>query len=168
MRLLEELNAIVKHKRTLALTPLGKQLAKLPVDPRYARMVVSAKNSPALSVVSVIVAGLSIQDPRERPLDKQQQADEIHREFADDDSDFITLYNIYEAFISAKASLNNSQLRKWCKKHFLHYLRMREWQDIIFQIQQVAKQLKFLHTGGQEPDYRDIHCALASGLCRHA
>lgn len=167
MRLLEELNAIVKHKRTLSLTPLGKQLAKLPVDPRYARMVVAAKNSPALPVVSIIVAGLSIQDPRERPLDKQQQADEIHREFADDDSDFITLYNIYEAFIEAKANLNNSQLRKWCKKHYLHYLRMREWQDIIFQIQQVAKQLKFLPTGEQAPDYRDIHCALASGLLSH-
>jgi ATP-dependent helicase HrpA len=167
IRLLEELQAITRNRQQLRLTPLGRQLARLPIDPRYARMVLAAVDTSALMEVSIIVAGLSIQDPRERPLDKQQAADEQHQQFVDNDSDFITLYNIYQAFLDAKAQLSQSQLRKWCKQHFLHYLRMREWQDIVAQLAQSCREMKLSGTD-QETDYQTIHCALATGLLSHA
>lgn len=166
MRLLQELQAIDLKGQRAALTPLGKQLARLPIDPRYARMVLAAPEHLALDEVIIITAGLSIQDPRERPQDKKEKADEAHSAFADKDSDFIALHNLYQAFIKMQSTLTNNQLRKWCKTNFIHYLRMREWQDIISQIQQASKDMRLPNTQ-QEPDYAGIHKALATGLLSH-
>ena len=110
----------------MQLTKLGRQIARLPIDPRYARMVVEAERTNALQEVMVIAAGLSIQDPRERPQDKRQQADEKHAEYADKDSDFISLLNVWNGFREQQNPLSQNQLRKWCKQQFINYLRMRE------------------------------------------
>lgn len=166
MRLLQELQAVTTDAGRVKLTALGRQLARLPIDPRYARMVLAAPEFLALEEVIIITAGLSIQDPRERPQDKKAQADEAHSQFVDKDSDFITLYNLYQAFVTQQSELSNNQLRKWCKANFIHYLRMREWQDIIYQVKQATKDMA-LPTSAQEPDYVGIHKALATGLLSH-
>ena len=165
-RLLQELQAINLYKNKPSLTPLGKQIARLPIDPRYARMVIAAKEHRALHEVVIITAGLSIQDPKERPREKQQAADESHQQFADKQSDFISILNLYAGFCEQQANLTQNQLRKWCKNHFIHYLRMREWQDIISQVNQSLKELK-LDMSQQTPDYDDIHISLATGLLSH-
>jgi ATP-dependent helicase HrpA len=165
-RLLQELQAISLHKKHPTLTPLGKQIARLPIDPRYARMVIAATAHRALQEVVIITAGLSIQDPKERPREKQQAADECHQQFADKQSDFISILNLYAGFCEQQANLTQNQLRKWCKSNFIHYLRMREWQDIISQVKQSLKELK-LDMNQQTPDYDDIHISLATGLLSH-
>ncbi|MCP3863923.1 MAG: ATP-dependent RNA helicase HrpA, partial [Aestuariibacter sp.] len=114
-RLLEEIQAIDRRKGKAGLTQLGRQISRLPVDPRYARMVVAAGELNCLMEVIVISAGLTIQDPRERPQEKRAQADEKHAEFADKDSDFIALWNLWQAFREKQNELSNNQLRKWCQ-----------------------------------------------------
>ena len=158
-KLLEEIKAINNGQ----LTPLGRQLARLPVDPKYAAMLVAAADNSALQEVSIITAGLSIQDPRERPQEKRQQADQLHNEFADKDSDFISLLNLWRLFNSQAETLSSNQLRKWCKQRFIHFMRMREWQDIVYQISRAAKDLK-LTLNTNEADYQAIHISLAVGL----
>ena len=173
-RLLEEIQAIAKGKDNrktkqsgkMQLTPLGRQVARLPIDPRYARMVIEAERTNALSEVMVIAAGLSIQDPRERPQEKRQQADEKHSEYHDKDSDFISLYNLWVAFREQQNALSQNQLRKWCKQNFINYLRMREWQDIVSQLKKSIAELGF-GISKQEADYQAIHQAIASGLLSH-
>ena len=165
-RLLEEIQAIVKRKGKMQLTQLGKQVARLPIDPRYARMVIEAQRTNAVNEVMVIAAGLSIQDPRERPQEKRQQADERHSEYHDKDSDFISLYNLWTAFREQQNALSQNQLRKWCKQQFINYLRMREWQDIVSQLKKSIAELGFGITK-QEADYQAIHQAIASGLLSH-
>ncbi len=165
-RLLEEIEAITRKKGRVALTKLGRQISRLPVDPRYARMVVAAGEFNALMEVMVIAAGLSIQDPRERPQDKRAQADEAHSEFADKDSDFIALWNLWVAFREQQKALSNSQLRKWCHGHFINYLRMREWQDIVSQLRKSVAEID-LRITSQAADYQAIHQALCSGLLSH-
>ena len=169
-RLLEEIQAIGKgkgkQKGKMQLTPLGRQIARLPIDPRYARMVIEAERTNALSEVMVIAAGLSIQDPRERPQEKRQQADEKHSEYQDKDSDFISLYNVWVAFREQQNALSQNQLRKWCKQQFINYLRMREWQDIVSQLKKSIAELGF-GISKQEADYQSIHQAIASGLLSH-
>lgn len=165
-RLLEEIQAIGKSKGRMQLTKLGRQIARLPIDPRYARMVVEAERTNALQEVMVIAAGLSIQDPRERPQDKRQQADEKHAEYADKDSDFISLLNVWNGFREQQNALSQNQLRKWCKQQFINYLRMREWQDIVSQLKKSIAELGF-GIVKQEADYQSIHQAIASGLLSH-
>ncbi len=168
-RLLEELQAIklqAKRREQPTLSALGKQIARLPIDPRYARMVIAAQQHNALNEVVIITAGLSIQDPKERPADKRQQADEAHKMFADKQSDFISMLNLYAHFNAQQSSLTQNQLRKWCKANFVHYLRMREWQDIISQVKQSLKDMN-IPLNSSEPDYDDIHIALATGLLSH-
>ena len=165
-RLLQELQAINLHKKRPSLTPLGKQIARLPIDPRYARMVIAAQAHRALHEVVIITAGLSIQDPKERPREKQQAADEAHQQFANKQSDFISILNLYSAFCEQQANLTQNQVRKWCKSNFVHYMRMREWQDIISQINQSLKELQ-IQSDQQTPDYDDIHISLATGLLSH-
>ncbi len=165
-RLLEEIQAIVKRKGKMQLTQLGRQVARLPIDPRYARMVIEAQRTNALSEVMIIAAGLSIQDPRERPQEKRQQADEKHSEYHDKDSDFISLYNLWVVFRTQQNALSQNQLRKWCKQQFINYLRMREWQDIVSQLKKSIAELGF-GTTKQEADYQAIHQAIASGLLSH-
>lgn len=165
-RLLEEIQAIKRNKGRVTLTKLGRNIAKLPVDPRYARMVIAAGHYDALMEVMVIAAGLSIQDPRERPQDKRAQADEKHSEFADKESDFIGLWNLWNAFKTKQSELSNSQLRKWCHQYFINFLRMREWQDIVSQLRKSVAEVG-LGITSQEADYQAIHQSLLTGLLSH-
>lgn len=173
IRLLEELDAVVAHQATqasqaanqenLTLTPLGRDLARLPVDPRLARMVLAARDYGCVTEVMVIVAALSIQDPRERPQDKQQAATEQHNRFADNDSDFMAYINLWNYVKEQQKELSNNQFRKLCQKEFLNYLRLREWQDIYSQLRLVVRELGFALNS--EPAKGDsLHQALLSGM----
>jgi len=131
--LLEELGAI-ESGNARSLTRIGRDLARLPVDPTIGRMILQARREKALREVLVIAAALSIQDPRERPLDKQAQADAAHRRFLHPDSDFLTLLNIWDAYHDQFETLSQSRLRRFCHEHFISYPRMREWRDIHAQL----------------------------------
>jgi ATP-dependent helicase HrpA len=122
------------------LTPLGRELARLPVDPTVGRMILQARTEKALREVLVIAAGLSVQDPRDRPLEKQQQADAAHRRFAHPDSDFLTLLNIWDAYHDEFETMSQAKLRRFCRDHFLSYTRMREWRDIHAQLLDTLEQ----------------------------
>src|SRR5664280_2125259 len=115
----------------------GRELARLPVDPTVGRMILQASTEKCLREVLIIAAGLSIQDPRERPLEKQVQADAAHRRFAHADSDFLTLWNIWEAFHDEFEVMSQSRMRRFCHEHFLSYIRMREWRDVHDQLADV-------------------------------
>ena len=125
---------------TRALTHVGRELARLPVDPTVGRMILQARAEKALREVIVIAAGLSIQDPRERPLDKQAQADAAHRRFTHPDSDFLTLLNIWNAFHDEFETMSQARLRRFCREHFLSYTRLREWRDIHAQLVDVLRE----------------------------
>lgn len=163
IKLLEELQAVERSNGRLLLTKIGRQMVPLPLDPRYSRMIVEASKQDAVYEVIVITSGMSVQDPRERPVDKQQQADQAHAEFADKSSDFISLLNLWEAFKAQQKTLTNNQLRKWCKQYFIHFQRMREWQDIVSQIKQSLASIN-LHINAQPAGYQAIHTALAVGM----
>ncbi|MFC3989595.1 ATP-dependent RNA helicase HrpA [Actinoplanes siamensis] len=165
VKLLEELGALQERR----LTPLGRQLAQLPVDPRLARMVIEADKQECLAEVMVIAAALSIQDPRERPADKQQQADEKHARFVDKESDFFTYLNLWRYLREKQRELSGNQFRRLCRSEFLNYLRVREWQDIYTQLRQVVRTLD-LHLKedwetGVAP--QPVHTALLAGLLSH-
>lgn len=167
-RLLQELGAIneAKGAERARLTQTGRQIARLPVDPRYARMLVEAAKNSALQEVMVIAAALSIQDPRERPQDKRQAADQAHSLFQNKESDFLSYHQLWQTFREQQKQLTNNQLRKWCRDHFLNYLRMREWQDIVSQLKQAIVDLGF-RLNSQPAEYEAIHQAIASGLLSH-
>ncbi|AKJ42138.1 ATP-dependent RNA helicase HrpA [Pragia fontium] len=167
MRLLEELGAINQLGESLSqLTPIGRQLAQLPIDPRLARMVIEGQKSGCVREVMIITAALSIQDPRERPLEKQQASDEKHRRFSDKESDFIAFVNLWNYLAEQQTELSTAQFRKLCKSDYLNYLRVREWQDVYTQLRQVVKELGF-PVNSIPADYRSIHTALLSGLLSH-
>ncbi len=165
LALLEELGAL---DDTGALTSVGRALAALPLDPRMARMVVEADRRGVLEEVLVIAAGLTIQDPRERPADQQQAADELHARFADENSDFLALLNLWRYLSEQQDTLSGNQFRRLTKREFLHYLRIREWQDLHGQLRGTARRLG-MTTGelAAEPDERGIHAALVAGLLSH-
>ena len=179
VQLLEELGALVaagSSDRVAAtgasrLTPLGRQLVALPVDPRLARMVVEADRRGCLREVLVIAAALSLQDPRERPVDRQAHADQMHARFKDQTSDFLTWLNLWRHVRTQQRELSSSAFRRMCRAEYLNYLRIREWQELESQLRRVAKQLKL--TVGKprweddEPDADGIHQALLSGLLSH-
>lgn len=167
VRLLEELGAMTANKDAKKrLTPMGRELARLPIDPRLARMVLEAKQQGCLHEIMVITAALSIQDPRERPSDKQQSSDDKHKRFFHEDSDFLTFVNLWNYIKTQQKELSSNQFRKQCKQDYLNYLRVREWQDVYFQIHQVMRELGYkLNT--QEANYASVHCALLSGLLSH-
>ncbi len=168
MALLHELGAIDPAQTDVRkrLTPLGKQLAQLPIEPRFARMVVEADRNSCVPEVLVIAAALSIQDPRERPPDKQQAADELHRRFADPDSDFTAYLNLWRYLQEQQETLSSSKFRRMCASEMLHYLRVREWQDLHGQLQQITKSLGFAVTG--EPAKPSaVHASLLAGLLSH-
>ncbi|GII59597.1 ATP-dependent helicase [Planotetraspora thailandica] len=164
VNLLVELGALLD--RGAKLTPLGRKLAQLPVDPRLARMVLEADKNGCAREVMVIAAALSIQDPRERPADKQQAADEKHRRFADKESDFLTYLNMWSYLREQQRALSSSAFRRLCKAEFLNYLRVREWQDIDSQLRQVAKNLGIV-PNSVDADPQRIHQALLTGLLSH-
>jgi ATP-dependent helicase HrpA len=163
LNLLQELGAIDDERR---LTPIGRRVAQLPVDPRLARMVVEADRLSCADEVMIIVAALSIQDPRERPSDKQGEADQLHARFADESSDFLAYLNLWRYLREQQHELSNSQFRKRCKAEHLHPLRVREWQDLVQQLRQAARGAKV--TRNQTPaEPVQIHTALLSGLLSH-
>jgi ATP-dependent helicase HrpA len=181
--LLEELGAIERPAETASgvveLTPLGRELARLPVDPTVGRMILQARAEKAVREVLVIAAGLSVQDPRERPMDQRQQADAMHRRFAHPDSDFLTLLNIWETFHDQLESMTQARLRRFCREHFLSYTRMREWRDIHTQLLETLRdrddfRLTSAFHGLKEvdekttvfgtPAYRAIHRSILAGL----
>ncbi|RJF57398.1 ATP-dependent RNA helicase HrpA [Serratia inhibens] len=167
VRLLEELGAIkTAENGHYQLTPQGRQLAQLPIDPRLARMVLEAQKSGSVREVMIITAALSIQDPRERPMDKQQASDEKHRRFADKDSDFLAYVNLWDYLKEQQKEHSSSQFRRLCRNDFLNYLRVREWQDIYTQLRQVVKELG-LPVNSEPSDYRSVHTALLTGLLSH-
>ncbi|WP_414502608.1 ATP-dependent RNA helicase HrpA [Zymobacter sp. IVIA_5232.4 C2] len=138
-RLLNELGAVDSNDR---LTPLGRKLARLPIDPRLARMVLAGAEFKALQEVLIVVSALAVQDPRERPADQREAADQKHREWADKDSDFVSWLNLWNGFATARDDLSSSALRRWCRTHFLSYMRLREWHDTFRQLRQLAQELK--------------------------
>ncbi|MCF6523608.1 ATP-dependent RNA helicase HrpA [Streptomyces sp. JJ36] len=150
------------------LTGLGRKLAQLPVDPRLARMVLEADRNGCVREVMVIAAALSIQDPRERPAEKQQQADQQHARFRDETSDFLTLLNLWRHVREQQRALSSSAFRRMCRTEFLNYLRIREWQDIYTQLRQVAKSLGVRIGEEQaEVDADRVHQSLLAGLLSH-
>jgi ATP-dependent helicase HrpA len=168
LSLLEELGAVdlnAKDPRK-KLTPLGRQLAKLPVDPRLARMILAAQDFDCVHEVMVISAALSIQDPRERPMEKQQASDEMHRRFYDKDSDYLAFVNLWTYIKEQRDALSSNHFRKMCQKEFLAYMRIREWQDIYEQIKQVIDELN-IKVNQQVSDTDNIHQALLAGLLSH-
>jgi ATP-dependent helicase HrpA len=164
LRLLQELGAVIPGSaEQQQLTPLGRQLAQLPLDPRLARMLLAAQSQGCVQELLIITTALSIQDPRERPLEKQQAADQYHQRFADKQSDFLFWVNLWHYLQEAQRQLSSSAFRKQCRAEYLNVLRVREWQDLYQQLRQVVKRLPL--TINQQPaDYRSIHCALLSGL----
>jgi ATP-dependent helicase HrpA len=146
-----------------ALTPTGRQLARFPLDPALGRMLIEAHLTGALREVRVIAAALAVQDPRERPLDQRQHADQVHRQFADERSDFLTLLNIQRAFEEAARHRSQAKLRAWCREHFLSYLRLREWRDVTGQLTELANAMG-LRASSLDADYAAIHRALLAGL----
>ena len=161
--LLKELGAIHQDSNEVELTKLGKQLARLPIEPRFARMLLESKRHNVVREVMIIVAGLTIQDPRERPLEKREKADLLHARFIDPSSDFLSLVNLWNHVEDQQEKLSSSAFRRLCKQEFLNYLRVREWQDLVRQLKSVSKPLN-LNFGNRRVDPEGIHKALLSGL----
>ncbi|MEU0491776.1 ATP-dependent RNA helicase HrpA [Nocardiopsis sp. NPDC006139] len=151
------------------LTPLGRRLAQLPVDPRLGRMVLEAEKRDCLAEVLVITSALSIQDPRERPTDKQQQAQQMHARFTDKESDFLAYLNLWNHLRDRQKELSGNQFRRMCREEFLNYLRVREWQDIHGQLKQVLRQMdvEVPPLRPEAADPRAVHMSLLSGLLSH-
>ncbi|WP_415645484.1 ATP-dependent RNA helicase HrpA [Stackebrandtia soli] len=167
--LLSELGAIDEHAdERERLTPIGRKLAQLPVDPRLGRMVMQAHQDGCLHEVMVITSALSIQDPRERPAEAQQAADTKHARFADPTSDFLAYVNLWNHVKTEQKARSSSAFRRMCKAEYLHYMRIREWQDIYSQLRTIAKSLGLsaeATTGDIDADR--IHTALLAGLLSH-
>ena len=155
-----------EKKQGWELTPIGRQLAQLPVDPRLAKMLLSAVDFGSVYEVMIIVSALSIQDPRERPTEKQQASDEKHRRFADKKSDFLAFLNLWNYVQEQQKALTKNQFRRQCQKDFLNYLRIREWQDIYQQIRLAVREMG-LPINSEKAEYQQIHTALLSGLLSH-
>lgn len=158
--LLQELSAVNREGQ---LTPLGRQLARLPVDPRLGRMVLEGAHQGSLDEVLLITSALSVQDPRERPMERQQAADQAHAQWKDVDSDFAALVNLWRGFEEQRQALGSNALRNWCRKNFLNYMRLREWRDAHRQLTLICRELK-LTLNKAPADYPRVHKALLSGL----
>lgn len=170
IRLLEELEAFkpskTKQNTKRILSETGRQLARLPIDPRLAKMVLTAAKYGCVYEILIIVAALSIQDPRERPQEKQQSADDKHRRFADKNSDFLAFVNLWHYLQTEQKKLSKNQFRRQCQKDYLNYLRVREWQEVYHQIRLSVREMG-LPINSQPANYLAIHTALLSGLLSH-
>ncbi len=158
--LLQELSAVNRENQ---LTPLGRQLARLPIDPRLGRMLLEGTHQGSLQEVLIIASALSVQDPRERPPERQQAADQAHAQWKDPDSDFAALVNLWRGFEEQRLELGASALRNWCRKNFLNYLRLREWRDAHRQLGLICRDLQ-LGVNKDPADYPKLHKAVLSGL----
>ena len=145
------------------LTSIGKQLAKLPVDPRIGRMILAANTEACLQEVLIIASALSIQDPRERPMDAAQKADEKHSRYIDKRSDFLAYLKLWQDYHEQARHLSQNKLRKYCKQNYLSYIRLRDWHDVHSQLREMALQLN-MRPNEQEAEYDQIHRALLTGL----
>ncbi|MGV8836278.1 ATP-dependent RNA helicase HrpA [Cellvibrio sp.] len=159
-KLLEELHAVNAKNQ---LTPVGQQLSKLPLDPRLARMLLSAQEQSCVRELLIISSALSVQDPRERPAEKQQAADQSHRRFWAEHTDFAGFVNLWDYFETQRQELTQNQLRKLCKKEFLSYLRLREWRDVHHQLCVAVKDLG-IRVNSESANYESVHKALLTGL----
>lgn len=174
VQLLQELGAFDATQKDprKQLTQLGRKLSQLPVDPRLARMVIEAERNGCVREVMVIAAALSIQDPRERPSEKQTQADQQHARFRDETSDFLAFLNLWRYIREQQKARGSSAFRRMCKAEYLNFLRIREWQDIYSQLRTVAKQMGIKvneqdeHDDVPAPD-QSVHISLLSGLLSH-
>ncbi|GGQ05104.1 ATP-dependent RNA helicase HrpA [Streptomyces sp. NRRL S-1314] len=168
VQLLQELGALDAAQKDprKRLTQTGRKLAQLPVDPRLARMVLEADKNGCVREVMVIAAALSIQDPRERPADKQTQADQQHARFRDETSDFLAFLNLWRYIREQQKERGSSSFRRMCKQEYLNFLRIREWQDIYAQLRTVAKQMG-IHLNDQDAPADRIHVSLLAGLLSH-
>jgi ATP-dependent helicase HrpA len=177
VQLLQELGALdVEEKSPQAgkkgqrLTPLGRKLSQLPVDPRLARMVIEADRNGCVREVMVIASALSIQDPRERPSEKQTQADQQHARFKDETSDFLAFLNLWRYIREQQKERGSSSFRRMCKQEYLNFLRIREWQDIYAQLRTVAKQMGMQieePSAGTDASEQSVHISLLAGLLSH-
>jgi ATP-dependent helicase HrpA len=169
---LHELGA-VDHEDEI--TPLGRTLARLPVDPRIARMVIAGYDHKVLAPLLVIASALSVQDPRERPLEAQQKADELHKRFASEDSDFVAILNLWTFFQEQSQALSGSKFRKQCKDNMLSFVRLREWADVHEQLADMAEDLGYAPPRSAPSDaparafytpddYEPVHRAVLAGL----
>ncbi|WEH34363.1 ATP-dependent RNA helicase HrpA [Streptomyces sp. AM 4-1-1] len=168
VQLLQELGALDPGEKETGkrLTPLGRQLSQLPVDPRLARMVVEAERNGCVREVMVIAAALSIQDPRERPAEKQTQADQQHARFKDETSDFLAFLNLWRYLREQQKERGSSSFRRMCKQEYLNFLRIREWQDIYAQLRTVARQMGISLNEEDAPE-QSVHVSLLAGLLSH-
>ncbi|OGA28447.1 MAG: ATP-dependent RNA helicase HrpA [Betaproteobacteria bacterium RIFCSPLOWO2_02_FULL_65_24] len=167
--LLQELGAVDEDR---ALTGIGRELARLPVDPRIGRMIFAARSEASLAEVLVIAAAMSVQDPRERPMDRGQAADEAQKRFDDEKSDFLAYLKLWKFFQEAlDHKKSNAKLRELCHAHFLSYLRLREWRDIHAQLKELVSEMGW-RAGELKSDvqqaYASIHRALLTGLLGNA
>jgi len=158
-RLLQELSAVDGDRR---ITRLGRQMAALPVDPRLARILLEAGRQRCLAEALVIASFLSIQEPRERPADRTEAADQAHALFADPRSDFVTVLNLWSA-VRERAASGNRALRRWCKEHFLSFLRTREWQDLHDQLADIINAQKLERNAVAAPG-SVLHQAILTGF----
>ncbi len=164
--LLEELGAITGEEDGRRLTAIGRRLARLPVDPRIGRMVLQAGEEDCVREVLVIAAALSIQDPRERPLEHRQAADEAHRRFDVAGSDLLSLVRLWDHLRQQQRQLSTNRFRKLCRAEYLNYLRVREWQDLFSQLRQIAGDIG-VHVGTHDAHPDRVHRAVLSGLLSH-
>ncbi|MBX7448722.1 ATP-dependent RNA helicase HrpA [Mycolicibacterium sp. 3033] len=160
--LLTELGAFTDNQ----LTPLGRRLAQIPVDPRLGRMILQADAEGCVREMLVLAAALSIPDPRERPTDKEEAARQKHARFADEHSDFVSFLNLWRYLGDQRKERSGSSFRRMCREEFLHYLRIREWQDLVGQLRGICRDLGI--TESDEPaDPARVHAALTAGLLSH-
>ncbi|MFE9553592.1 ATP-dependent RNA helicase HrpA [Streptomyces sp. NPDC006692] len=168
VQLLQELGALDPTEKDpkKRLTQQGRKLSQLPVDPRLARMVLEADRNGCVREVMVIAAALSIQDPRERPSDKQAQADQQHARFKDETSDFLAFLNLWRYVREQQKERGSSSFRRMCKQEYLNFLRIREWQDIYSQLRTVAKSMG-IHLNEEDAPEQSVHTSLLAGLLSH-
>ena len=162
-QLLEELSFLDPDGQ---ITKIGKDIFGIPIEPRFARMLWQGKQDGCLADIITLVSYMSVRDPRDRPSDKQQQADEKHRQFADKESDFVAILNLWEAYEQQRQALSNRDLDRWCKTNFLSPMRLREWRDIHRQISLVVKDRNW-KLNKDAGSHKAVHRALLSGLLTH-
>ena len=162
-RLLFELQAVDEQRR---ITDLGRQMAKLPVDPRLGRMLLAAQRESCPREALIVVAALAIQDPRERPLERQQAADEKHRRFRDEHSDFLGLLKLWDYYHEQARQLSKNQLRNLCQADFLSFVRMREWRDLHQELLGRVTEMG-MRLNSEPAPYAGLHRALLTGLMGH-
>ncbi len=151
-----------------ALTDIGSRLARLPLDPRIGRMILQAETEGCVREILALAAALSIPDPRERPTDREEAARQKHARFADEQSDFMSYLNLWRYLREQRKERSGNSFRRMCREEFLHYLRIREWQDLTGQLRSIARDLGIVESKDPEPaDASRVHAALLAGLLSH-